>query len=412
MLPWRRFWTETLERLPREEPRGEAWLSPTGTRAPLCLKRTPRRTWRGSHAPTVCPLPPCAALVACASCWLGSTSPWWERSPSAHSCLPPTPPSSSDPSCCWWPFAFSGPVACAADSPPRTARTGQRPAAAGAPAWWAAVGWRAGPRSKSRPASTPFRTPRPCSWAPRPRPAPRRSPARRRRPRAKPRRGRRPADSLPWWTPTALRPPPPAPSTRPRRLREGRWGSTCHVKRRSPSSRGTRSKPERCKYPSGPRACRLWPVSPSPPLCHISSRNKSSTRCFLTVMSTQHANPMKYWWVAGFGIEIPASRAVFPQVSAPDVGRYEEFPCHFRCCSGNLSCQRSSRRACVKRAGLEPFSKKAKVFDVKGHVCICNDIWHFVFCFQCWLGLWGINCNWSEDSQKAFCCIRFKPDKW
>lgn len=279
LLPWQRLWTERLEYLIWEEPRGETWWSPTGTRPPLCLKRSPRRRW--SPAPTVFPPRLCAAPAACASCWLDSTSLWWELSPSARSCLPPTPPSSLDLSYCWWPFPFSGPVACAADCPLPTARGGPR-RVAGAWRWWGVAGWVAGQYSKSRPASTLFRTPRPCSSAPRPPLGRCRLPARRRSARAKPRQGR--AKSLPRWTPTVLLPlcPPVSSTQHP----EGRWGSTCHVKKQSPSSTGTSLKPEWCKYPSGRRACRVWPVSPNPLLCHISGHNKLPKLCFLTVTST------------------------------------------------------------------------------------------------------------------------------
>lgn len=231
----------------------------------------------------VFPLRLCAAPAACASCWLDSTSLWWERSPSAHLCLLPTPPSSSVLSYCWWPFSFSGPVACAAACPLPTARGGQR--RVGAWGWWGAAGWAAGPYSKSRPASTLFRTPRPCSSAPHPPLGRRRFPAQRRSAQMKPSQG--PAKSLPRWTPPVLLLLcPPVSPTQPGQHPEGRWGSTCHVKKQSPSSTGTLLKPEWCKYPSGPRACRVWPESPNPLLCHISGRNKLPTLCFSTVTST------------------------------------------------------------------------------------------------------------------------------
>ena len=340
MLPWQRLWTESLDYLPRDEPGGERWLSPTGTPPPPCLKRSPR--WRWGHAPMVFPPQRSAAPAACASCWRGSTSLWWERLPSAHSCLPPTPPSSSDRSYCWWPFPFSGPVACAAACPLPTARGGQW-RAAGAWGWWGAAGWPAGQYSRSRPASTLFRTPRPCSSAPRPRLGRCRFPARRRSAPKTPRQ--RPAKSLPRWTPTALlllcR---PVPSTQPRPHREGRWDSTCHVTKRSPSSAGTPLTPEWCKYPSGPGACGVWPVSPDPLLCHISGGNTMLSHCSVNPAW----KPIESLMDSGFWKwNSYLSRVVFLQVFAVDVGHSQEFSC--------LSCQNSSQRACVKRAGLEPF---------------------------------------------------------
>lgn len=239
MLPWQRLWTEKiLEYLKREEPRGETWWSATGTPPPLCLERSPRRRW--CLAPTLFPPRLSAAPAACASCWLDSTSPWWGRSPSPHSCLPTTPPSSSDLSYCWWPFPFSGPVACAAACPHPTARGGQR-RVAGAWGWWGGAGWAAGRYSKSRPASTLFRTPRPCSSAPRPPLGRCRFPARRRNALTTPPWG--PAESSPRWTPTVhLLLFPPVSPTRSRQNPEGRWGSPCHGKKRSPSSMGNTSK--------------------------------------------------------------------------------------------------------------------------------------------------------------------------
>lgn len=68
------------------------------------------------------------------------------------------------------------------------------------------------------------------------------------------------------------------------------------------------------------------------------------------------------------------SRAVFRQVFAVDVGHYEAFSCHFHCYFGNLSCQKSSQRACVKRAGSKGLEFRCK----RSHVYLCNDIWHFV----------------------------------
>lgn len=246
----------TEEERKSESPEVKSWSSLTETPAPLYLKRSPRRRRRGSLALMACPLRHSAVPVAYASCWLDSTSPWWERSPLAHWCLLPTPRSSSDLSYCWWPSPFSGPVACAAASPLPTARGGQR-WAAGAPGWWDTAGWPAGRHLKSRPVSTPCRILRPCSSAPRPPPDPPGHPARRRTLPTRPCRA--PASSSPW-RPMALLLSPPAQSTQPPQQQEGRWSSTCHVKKWSPSRAETLARPECqwCKYPSGSRACWVW----------------------------------------------------------------------------------------------------------------------------------------------------------
>lgn len=131
----------------RESLEVETWSSLIETPAPLCLKRSPRRRRGGSLALMACPLRRSAVPVAYASCWLDSTSPWWERLPSTHSCLLPIPQSSSDLSYCWWPFPFSGPVVCAAASPLPTAHRGLR-WAAGARDWWDMAGWPVGRRLK------------------------------------------------------------------------------------------------------------------------------------------------------------------------------------------------------------------------------------------------------------------------
>lgn len=131
----------------RESLEVKTWSSLIETTAPPYLKRSPRRRRGGSLAPMACPLQRFAAPVAYASCWLDSTSPWWERSPSAHWCLLPTPRSSSDLSYCWWPFPFLGPVACAAASLHPTALGGLR-WVAGAQGWWDMVGWPVGQRLK------------------------------------------------------------------------------------------------------------------------------------------------------------------------------------------------------------------------------------------------------------------------
>lgn len=210
------------------------WLSLIETTAPLCLKRSRRR---GSPAPMASPRRLSAVPVVYASCWRDSTSPWWERSPSARWCLPPTPPSSSDPFCCWWPSLSLGPAACAAAYPLPTARGGQR-WAAGERGWWDTAGCPAGRRSRSRPASTRCRTPRPCSWAPRPRLGPRGPPARKWilltcQDRA----------SFSPWRPTVPRACLPPQRTQPRPPQTGRWGSTCHVREPPPSRPETLSSP-------------------------------------------------------------------------------------------------------------------------------------------------------------------------
>lgn len=131
----------------RERLAVETWSSLIETPVPLCPKRNPRRRWRGSLALMACPLRHSAVPVACASCWLDSTSPWWEPLPSAHLCLLPIPQSSSDQSCCWWPSPFSGHVACAAACPLPTVHRGLR-WAAGAQGWWDMAGWPVGRRLK------------------------------------------------------------------------------------------------------------------------------------------------------------------------------------------------------------------------------------------------------------------------